>query len=268
MRRSLTAPVKVATENVFRAMAFAKTAQGYACGPAMQARETAKMRDTIRMLLTQLQRPRAVLEDGTPNRYHVTLTRISPGVTDDDGLAGGTMKAVRDEVAAWIGIDDGHARVRWSYAQAGCPLKMFALRIDVEDREPGVDVIIERGQLPARITRARQRGAEDVRPQKPAAAAQREIVFRECWACLPWEQDGGEPVLTPLAMKGDDPPMRIQLRVPAAVFASSSQVRFAPGTTATFERSLGRVDGSEAWIFSLPEAEADTTDNRTQRRTR
>lgn len=269
MRRSLTAPVKVTTENVFRSMAFAKLPNGYAIGPQMQANATSTMRDTIRMLLTQLSRPRPTLEDGTPNRYHVRLTRISPGRVDDDGLSGGTMKAVRDEVAKWIGIDDGHARIQWTYAQQGCPLKMFALRIEVEDLEPGRDVVIERGNLPARITRLRQRGADELKPTKPAPAAQVEIVFRDCYAVEPWSQDGsGEPILTPLAMKGENPPERIRLRVPAAILSGAASVRFKPGGEATFVRTLGRVDGKEAWIFMLPDEATGTGTKAPNERTR
>lgn len=266
MRRSITAPVKVATENTFRAMAFAKGPNGYPVGPAMQARATSAMRDTIRMLLTQLERPRATLVTGEPNRYHVRLTRISPGVVDDDGLQGGTMKAVRDEVAAWIGIDDGHARIRWSYEQQGCPLRQFALRIEVEDLEPGRDVVIERGNLPARITRSRQRGSDELAPPKPAPAAQVELVFRECFALCPWGQDGSaDPVLTPLAIKGDNAPPSIRLRVPAAVFSGSASVRFAPGTTATFTRSLMRVEDRECWIYTTPDGPADSHETRSRR---
>lgn len=52
----------------------------------------------------------------------VRLTRVSPrGVADDDNLVG-AMKAVRDEVAAWLGIDDKHRnQVRYVYEQARGP---------------------------------------------------------------------------------------------------------------------------------------------------
>lgn len=269
MRRSITAPVRVATENEFRALAHVRSrSTGHFVGPHMQVARTSEMRSTIGLLLSQIPRPRGTLEDGTPNRYHVTLTRISPGVTDGDGLQGGTMKAVRDAVAEWIGIDDGHARIRWSYEQQGCPLRMFALRIDVEDLEPGRDVVIERGNLPTRITAARQRGSDEPRAPKPAPAAQTELVFREVYAVLPHEQDGGDPVLTPLAMKGDAAPEKIRVRLPAAVFGGASQVRFAAGAEVTLERALGRVDGKEAWIYSLPDEAAGTSGATNSRRTR
>lgn len=255
MRRSITAPVKVITENTFRSMAFAKTPAGYPVGPQMQARATRDMHAVIAGLLTQLPRPRATLEDGTPNRFLVRLTRVSPNYTDDDGLAGGTMKAVRDEVATWCGIDDGHARITFEYDQQACRRTEFALRIEVEDLEIGTDTIIERGRVPERITHARQRGSEKLKAVPRSPDAQTEIVFRESWALCPWDQDGsGDPILTPLAVKGD-PPAKIQLRVPAAIFASSACVRLAPGTMATFERRLGRMDGREIWLYVLPDDE-------------
>lgn len=47
----------------------------------------------------------------------VTLTRISPGMMDDDGAIT-ALKSVRDAVAAWLGVDDGprETRVDWRYA--------------------------------------------------------------------------------------------------------------------------------------------------------
>ena len=38
---------------------------------------------------------------------------------DDDNLQG-ALKGVRDEVARWLGIDDGDARVQYCYAQTTC----------------------------------------------------------------------------------------------------------------------------------------------------
>lgn len=49
----------------------------------------------------------------------VLLTRITPrGRMDDDGLVG-ALKAIRDEVAAWLAVDDRHDHiVKYRYAQA------------------------------------------------------------------------------------------------------------------------------------------------------
>ena len=53
----------------------------------------------------------------------VRLTRVSPGSRpmDDDGVVG-AMKAVRDQVALELGVDDGQRHlVRFSYAQERGP---------------------------------------------------------------------------------------------------------------------------------------------------
>jgi hypothetical protein len=52
----------------------------------------------------------------------VRLTRVSPrGTADDDNLVG-AMKAIRDEVANWLGIDDKHRnQVRYFYEQKRGP---------------------------------------------------------------------------------------------------------------------------------------------------
>lgn len=52
----------------------------------------------------------------------VTLTRIAPSNgLDDDNLAG-ALKAVRDEIAAWLGVDDrDRATVRYEYEQERGP---------------------------------------------------------------------------------------------------------------------------------------------------
>jgi len=50
----------------------------------------------------------------------VTLTRQAPRALDDDNLAS-AFKAVRDGVAAALGVDDRDPRVRWAYEQARGP---------------------------------------------------------------------------------------------------------------------------------------------------
>jgi hypothetical protein len=63
----------------------------------------------------------------------VTLTRLAPSAgLDDDNLAG-SFKAVRDELAAWLGVDDGNQhRVRWLYAQRHAP---WGIELRIEDRD-------------------------------------------------------------------------------------------------------------------------------------
>lgn len=72
----------------------------------------------------------------TPNRIRVTLTRIAPAELDDDNLRP-ALKAVRDEVATWIGVDDRHGAVAWSYEQERGAAHVYRVRIRVEDDGPG-----------------------------------------------------------------------------------------------------------------------------------
>lgn len=50
------------------------------------------------------------------HKVDIFLTRIGKRFLDDDNLAG-AFKAVRDEIAALIGIDDGDSRLKWHYNQ-------------------------------------------------------------------------------------------------------------------------------------------------------
>jgi hypothetical protein len=53
---------------------------------------------------------REVAHHAAPLR--IVLTRIGPRTLDTDNL-GGALKAVRDEVAEWLGINDGNPRLDW-----------------------------------------------------------------------------------------------------------------------------------------------------------
>lgn len=53
-------------------------------------------------------------------RACVRLTRLSPGELDDDNLRG-ALKAVRDQVADELKVDDKDPRVEWFYAQRRSP---------------------------------------------------------------------------------------------------------------------------------------------------
>lgn len=64
----------------------------------------------------------------------VTLTRIAPRALDDDNLAR-SFKAVRDQLAAEMGIDDRDPRVSWRYAQRRGKPKEYAVEIAISRRE-------------------------------------------------------------------------------------------------------------------------------------
>ena len=47
----------------------------------------------------------------------VLLTRVGPSNGLDDDNLRGSLKAVRDQVAQWLGVDDRSPLVAWTYAQ-------------------------------------------------------------------------------------------------------------------------------------------------------
>lgn len=63
----------------------------------------------------------------------VTLTRIGPRALDTDNLAGG-CKAVRDQIAAWLGIDDGDPRMEWRYRQERGKPREYALSVEMREK--------------------------------------------------------------------------------------------------------------------------------------
>jgi hypothetical protein len=65
----------------------------------------------------------------------VTLTRVGPRRLDDDNLAGG-FKAVRDEIARILNVDDGDPRVTWRYEQERGAPKQYAIRVKIESMTP------------------------------------------------------------------------------------------------------------------------------------
>lgn len=63
----------------------------------------------------------------------VTLTRIGPRVMDTDGVSS-SCKAVRDEVAAWLGADDKPGSgITWRYEQRKGKAGEYACEIRIEE---------------------------------------------------------------------------------------------------------------------------------------
>ncbi|MGI9117209.1 MAG: hypothetical protein ACR2JV_06205 [Gaiellales bacterium] len=59
----------------------------------------------------------------------VRITRVAPRRLDADNLAA-SAKHVQDGAALALGIDDGDARVRWTYAQRSGGPSVYAVEID------------------------------------------------------------------------------------------------------------------------------------------
>lgn len=55
-----------------------------------------------------------------PPPLTVVLTRLGPRTLDGDNLQA-SLKAVRDGIADWLGLDDGHAGLDWQYRQRRGP---------------------------------------------------------------------------------------------------------------------------------------------------
>lgn len=105
---------------------------------AQRKRKTDAVRMSVRCCfgyerLLELAQLRPTWEAGSPTGYsgllRVTLTRQAPRLMDDDNSVS-ALKAVRDEVALLLRLDDGDERLRWVYAQRKGPW--------------GVEIVIER----------------------------------------------------------------------------------------------------------------------------
>lgn len=59
----------------------------------------------------------------------IRLVRIAPRALDSDNLQR-AFKAVRDEVAAWLGVDDRDPRVFWAYGEQRAGKKQYGIRIE------------------------------------------------------------------------------------------------------------------------------------------
>lgn len=72
-----------------------------------------------------------MMPHGVPVPSVVTLTRVSPGILDDDNLQA-SLKSVRDEIAKRSGIDDRDPRVQWRYAQRRGPVRRYEVVVEVD----------------------------------------------------------------------------------------------------------------------------------------
>ena len=58
----------------------------------------------------------------------ITLTRLGPGLLDDDNLAAGT-KALRDGISDALDVRDNHPRLRWLYGQTRTGRGVYGCRV-------------------------------------------------------------------------------------------------------------------------------------------
>lgn len=98
---SLSIPITLISENNAR--------------EAWQARSTRRkgQRHTVYVYLLKMYGAKCLVV----GPWHVTITRVAPRSLDDDNLSG-SAKAVRDEIAKWMGFDDSKkSPITWGYAQ-------------------------------------------------------------------------------------------------------------------------------------------------------
>lgn len=62
---------------------------------------------------------------------HVQMVRVAPRALDDDNLRP-ALKAVRDEIARLLGVDDRDPRVEWGYGQAKGKPKEHAVLVSID----------------------------------------------------------------------------------------------------------------------------------------
>lgn len=229
MLRAITMPIHTVSENAYRGM-----------NRFVKAEKTKKQRENVKLLLRQLRAvPRVV--NGQPNRYEVKLVRISPGELDDDN-ARGAMKAIRDEVAEWIGLDDRDPLIVWKYGQEKAERGTCGVRVEVRDLEQGTEQIVHLGLATNAGAKAKAAKAKDTKkdasktkkssarsaaivpapPPPPVtitapAKKQKALAFVRSMAILPWEQTADELELTELpAFENVDPaPARAHVRAPS-----------------------------------------------------
>ncbi len=60
----------------------------------------------------------------------ITLTRLAPRILDCDNLRG-ALKAVRDGIADWLGVDDGDPRLTWEYGQEKRVGEPMGVRVEI-----------------------------------------------------------------------------------------------------------------------------------------
>lgn len=61
----------------------------------------------------------------------IVITRIGPKLLDVGDNLPISQKGVRDGVADWLGVDDGHPELDWQYTQRCAGSKVYCVEIEV-----------------------------------------------------------------------------------------------------------------------------------------
>lgn len=122
-----------------------------------------------------------------PNPIEITLTRLAPGELDPDENLPVSMKYVKDEIAAWFGVDDRDKRLRWRYQQERTAAGIYKIRIEIADATAGDDIRVQLASEPE-AKGSRRRPLVRVKRGTPAPPGQASLVMMKCFAAVPWEQ--------------------------------------------------------------------------------
>jgi len=107
---------------------------------AKRAKRSKLHRTTANAMLRTYGTPGDHWRGAFPIRFTITLTRIGGRTLDTDNL-GSALKATRDGVADWLGIDDGDKRLTWQYGQEPKKRKQPpGVRVDIEAYTNAADV--------------------------------------------------------------------------------------------------------------------------------
>ena len=73
----------------------------------------------------------------------VTLTRLSSGTLDEGDNLPAALKGVRDQIAAWLGIDDRHSdQVRYEYRQRRVARGQYGVEVEFGPPVSGAQFVL------------------------------------------------------------------------------------------------------------------------------
>ncbi len=96
---------------------------------SVRARRTKAERALVALHLAPLRHQRPDVDAGVV----VEMVRVAPRPLDDDNVRE-ALKAVRDEIAKWLGVDDADPRVEWQYQQRAEGVRVYSVEMTVRNR--------------------------------------------------------------------------------------------------------------------------------------
>jgi hypothetical protein len=79
----------------------------------------------------------------------ITITRIAPKAFDRGDNCEGSAKQVKDEIAAWLGVDDNDKRLTWVIRQERAGVREYGCRVQIREVSQASRIADLRAQLEA-----------------------------------------------------------------------------------------------------------------------